>query len=96
MRQRLSLARALLHQPELLLLDEPFCNVDISSAQTMAALLGRLRDAGRTIFVVTHQPSILEGIADEFVRMSEGRIVARTRLLGETGIGKHPTEAIAP
>jgi ABC-type multidrug transport system ATPase subunit len=95
MRQRLSLARALLHQPELLLLDEPFSNVDAASAQAMAALLGHLRDAGRAILVVTHQPLILEGIADEFVRMSEGRIVARTKGLGEGGMGKPAAEAIA-
>lgn len=79
MRQRLSLARAVVHDPELLLLDEPFSNVDIASAREMVQLLARMRDAGKTIFVVTHQPSLLEGIADEFIHISLGRIVARTR-----------------
>ncbi|MGA3213409.1 MAG: ABC transporter ATP-binding protein [Terriglobales bacterium] len=83
MRQRLSLARALLHRPELLLLDEPFSNVDIASAQSMVALIGTLRDGGRTIFVVTHQPSLLTGVADEFIRMATGRIVARTPTFDE-------------
>jgi ABC-type multidrug transport system ATPase subunit len=78
MRQRLSLARAIIHDPKILLLDEPFSNVDIHSARDMVELLGRMRDAGKTIFVVTHQPSLLEGVADEFVMMSEGRIVDRT------------------
>ncbi len=78
MRQRLSLARAVLHDPKLLLLDEPFSNVDIVSAREMVRLLGTMRDAGRTIFVVTHQPALLEGIADEFIHMESGRIVART------------------
>ena len=55
MRQRLSLARAVLHDPELILLDEPFSNVDVHSAREMAAVLGRVRDKGKTIFVVTHQ-----------------------------------------
>ena len=77
MRQRLSLARALLNDPELLLLDEPFSNVDIVSAREMVRLLGEMRDAGKTIFVVTHQPALLEGVADESVIMSAGQIVAR-------------------
>jgi len=79
MRQRLSLARALLNDPKLLLLDEPFSNVDLSSAKTMVNLLARMRDAGKTIFVVTHQASLLEGVADEFVWMEAGQITHRTR-----------------
>ena len=77
MRQRLSLARAVLHDPRLILLDEPFSNVDIVSAREMVRLLGQMRDAGKTILVVTHQPSLLEGAADESVWMSAGRIVSR-------------------
>lgn len=77
MRQRLSLARAVLHNPELMLLDEPFSNVDVHSAREMAAVLGRVRDQGKTIFVVTHQAPLMEGVADEFVHMSAGQIVQR-------------------
>ena len=79
MRQRMSLARALLHDPKILLLDEPFSNVDVHSAGDMVRLLGRTRDQGKTIFVVTHQASLLEDTADEFVWMQAGRIVGRTR-----------------
>ena len=79
MRQRMSLARALLHDPKILLLDEPFSNVDVSSAREMVHLLGNMRDGGKTIFVVTHQASLLEGAADEFVWMDAGQIVRRTR-----------------
>ena len=82
MRQRLSLARALLNDPRLLLLDEPFSNVDASSAREMVALLGRMRAAGKTIFVVTHQAYLLDGVADEFVWMEAGQITRRTRELG--------------
>jgi ABC-type multidrug transport system ATPase subunit len=78
MRQRLSLARALLNDPKLLLLDEPFSNVDLGSAKTMVTLLARMRDTGKTIFVVTHQASLLEGVADEFVWMEAGQITHRT------------------
>jgi ABC-type multidrug transport system ATPase subunit len=77
MRQRLSLARAVLHDPELMLLDEPFSNVDVHSAQDMAAILGRVRDQGKTIFVVTHQAPLMEAVADEYVHMSAGKIESR-------------------
>jgi ABC-type multidrug transport system ATPase subunit len=78
MRQRMSLARALLHDPKILLLDEPFSNVDIRSAREMVKLLAGMRDQGKTIFVVTHQASLLDGAADEFVWMQTGLIVNRT------------------
>ncbi|HWZ83819.1 MAG TPA: ABC transporter ATP-binding protein [Terriglobales bacterium] len=78
MRQRMSLARALLHEPKILLLDEPFSNVDIRSATEMARLLANLRDQGKTVFVVTHQASLLESVADEFIWMEAGQIVERT------------------
>jgi ABC-type multidrug transport system ATPase subunit len=77
MRQRTSLARAIVHDPELLLLDEPFSNVDVASAREMARLLGVMRDHGKTIFVVTHQAPIMEPVCDESVLISAGRIAAR-------------------
>ena len=78
MRQRMSLARAILNDPQLLLLDEPFSNVDHASAKEMTALLANMRDQGKTIFVVTHQPGLLAPIADEFIWMEAGRISRRT------------------
>jgi ABC-type multidrug transport system ATPase subunit len=78
MRQRMSLARAVLHAPRVLLLDEPFSNVDVHSAREMVGLLKSMRDAGKTMFVVTHQAALLEGVADEFVWMQDGQIVDRT------------------
>lgn len=81
MRQRMSLARALLNDPKLLLLDEPFSNVDFHSAQEMAGLLAHMRDHGKTLLVVTHQPRLLESVADEFIWMNSGKIVDRTSKL---------------
>jgi ABC-type multidrug transport system ATPase subunit len=78
MRQRMSLARALVNDPKILLLDEPFSNVDIGSAREMVKLLAGLRQRGKTIFVVTHQAALLEGTADEFVWMDAGQIASRT------------------
>jgi ABC-type multidrug transport system ATPase subunit len=89
MKQRMSLARALLNGPALLLLDEPFSNVDLSSATEMARLLGGLRDQGKTVFVVTHQASLLESVANEFIWMEYGQIAARTRDLQRvTSVGE--------
>lgn len=86
MRQRMSLARAILHDPKILLLDEPFSNVDVHSAREMVTLLRSMRDAGKTIFVVTHQAPLLEGVADEFIWMQAGQIVdRRARLTGNGG-----------
>jgi len=79
MRQRMSLARALLSDPKILLLDEPFSNVDVGSSHEMVGLLKGQRARGKTIFVVTHQARLLDGAADEFVWMQSGQIVKRTR-----------------
>jgi len=78
MRQRMSLARALLNDPQILLLDEPFSNVDVRSAREMAGLLRYFRDSGKTILVVTHQAVQLRDVADEFVFMEAGQIVNRS------------------
>lgn len=78
MRQRMSLARAILHDPKILLLDEPFSNVDVNSAREMVGLLAKMRDAGKTIFLVTHQAALLDGVADEFIWMEAGQIADRT------------------
>lgn len=78
MRQRISLARAILNDPELLLLDEPFSNVDFRSGREMSGMLAQMRDGGTTLFVVTHQPALLETIADEYVYMQAGKITDRS------------------
>jgi len=79
MRQRLSLARALVNTPELILLDEPFSNVDAASAATMVHLLDRLRDRGTCVVVITHQPALLADVADESITMTAGLITSATR-----------------
>jgi len=74
MRQRLSLARAILHDPEVLLLDEPFSNVDAGSATQMVTALRGWRDRGKTIIVITHQPGLIENIADRSVNLIAGKM----------------------
>lgn len=77
MRQRLSLARAALHGPEILLLDEPFANLDPTGARWITTLLGEWRNQGKTILVVTHQAEHLAAIADESLLLAEGEVVRR-------------------
>jgi ABC-type Mn2+/Zn2+ transport system ATPase subunit len=55
-----------------LLLDEPFSNIDAESAQHIVKLLGSWRDAGKTILLVTHQPALLDRVADEFLTLRQG------------------------
>lgn len=75
MRQRASLARVLLSGPELLLLDEPFSNMDIGSARQMLELLKALRAEGRTIVLTTHQRELAAPLADYFVMLTGGALV---------------------
>lgn len=80
MRQRLSLARAIFHTPRLLLLDEPFSNVDPESAAEIARLLAAMRSEGKTILLITHQLGLLADMADEFLFLSAGRLMERTAM----------------
>jgi heme ABC exporter ATP-binding subunit CcmA len=79
MRQRLSLARAVLHSPKVVLLDEPFSNVDAASTAQMTKLLAELRDSGCTVIVVTHQVAAISHTGDEFLTMKLGKIVESRR-----------------
>lgn len=76
MRQRTSLARVLLPVPELLLLDEPFSNMDIESARQMVELLAGFRRDNRTIVLTTHQPGLAAPIADWVLALHAGRVAS--------------------
>ncbi len=76
MRQRTSLARVLAHSPELLLLDEPFSNMDVESARQMVELLARFRQSDRTIVLTTHQRELAAPIADWVLTLRAGRVAS--------------------
>jgi len=76
MRQRLALERALLHEPRLLLLDEPFTGLDDTSAAALVARLRQLRADGRIIVVATHDLDVAEGLLDRAAVLREGRLLA--------------------
>jgi sodium transport system ATP-binding protein len=75
-RQRVSLGRALVHDPPVLVLDEPTSALDIVGARDLFGLLDRLRAEGRTILVSTHRLHEIERRCDRFVIIDAGRIVA--------------------
>jgi ABC-type multidrug transport system ATPase subunit len=76
MRQRTSLARVLLPVPELLLLDEPFSNMDVESAHQMVELLAKFRHGTRTIVLTTHQRELAAPIADWVLALRAGRVAS--------------------
>ncbi len=76
MRQRTSLARVLLSVPELLLLDEPFSNMDVESVRQMVALLAGFRQSDRTIVLTTHQREHAAPIADFVITLHAGRVAS--------------------
>ena len=76
MRRRLLIARALLHQPRLLLLDEPTVGLDPQVRQELWALIDRLRSEGVSILMSTHYIEEAERLCDQVTIMSHGRAVA--------------------
>jgi heme exporter protein A len=74
MRQRVAVARTLLREPELLLLDEPYTGLDADARGSVDALIARTRGEGRTVIVASHQP-LPEGLAGRTVWMDGGRVV---------------------
>ncbi|MGF1661524.1 MAG: metal ABC transporter ATP-binding protein [Kineosporiaceae bacterium] len=74
--RRVLIARALISDPPLLLLDEPTAGVDRASVRALAATLGGLREQGRTLLVVTHELEDLAAVVDRVVTVVEGRLVA--------------------
>ena len=76
MRQRLALERALLHNPRLLLLDEPFTGLDDASTMALIERLRELRSAGCIILVATHDLDVGEAVLDRAVILHDGRLIA--------------------
>jgi lipooligosaccharide transport system ATP-binding protein len=79
MRRRLLLARGLVHEPQLLLLDEPTVGLDPQIRTELWTLIDALRSRGTTILMSTHYIEEAERLADEVAVMAGGRIIARAR-----------------
>ena len=75
MRQRLSLARALIHDPPILLLDEPFEGLDADAERWLTGLLQELRQQGRTLCFVLHDEAKTRQLADRVLHLHQGRLL---------------------
>jgi ABC-2 type transport system ATP-binding protein len=95
MRQRVLLAAALLHKPELLVLDEPFSGLDVNAGLLFRALLGLLAADGCMVLFSTHRFDMVEKLCSRVVILSAGRVVAERRLAdmrGTSMTGADPLE----
>jgi ABC-type multidrug transport system ATPase subunit len=75
MKQRLSLARAILHDPDIIFLDEPYTGLDISAQEILNDIIFRLNAKGKTFFLITHDIGIGFDIANRSGILSKGQIV---------------------
>jgi ABC-2 type transport system ATP-binding protein len=89
MRQRLAIAVALLHDPELLVLDEPANGLDPAGIVEIRRLLRRLAAAGRTVFVSSHVLAEVEESCDRIAIISRGRLVRVATVTELVGAGRH-------
>ncbi len=74
MKQRLAIARALIHEPEIVLLDEPFTGLDQHASAILQDLLLALREAGKTVLMISHDLDRAVELADRVVVMIRGKI----------------------
>ncbi len=79
--QRIQLAAALVHDPDLLVLDEPFSGLDPLGVAAMTALLQQRTEAGATVLFSSHQLDLVQDLCDDVVLIDEGRVV----LAGDLG-----------
>nr|BFD95282.1 ABC transporter ATP-binding protein [Kitasatospora sp. Xyl93] len=99
MRQRLGIAAALLGDPPVLMLDEPFNGLDPDGIVWMRGFLAELARQGRAVLVSSHLMSELEGTADHLVVIGRGRVLADTgvsELLAEASGGRITLRTSAP
>jgi branched-chain amino acid transport system ATP-binding protein len=74
--RRVEIARALVSDPQLLLLDEPAAGMNPSEAGQLGAILKKIQASGRTILIVEHNMRLVMGVADEITVLSAGKVIA--------------------
>ena len=76
MQQKLAIAVALIHNPQLLLLDEPTLGLDVEASETVKSLVRQIAAEGRAILLTTHQLDVAEELSDRVAIIRQGRIIA--------------------
>jgi ABC-2 type transport system ATP-binding protein len=76
MRQKVLLASGLLHNPEVIILDEPLSGLDANSVIIVKELISQLAREGKTIFYCSHMMDVVEKVSDRIVLIDEGRVIA--------------------
>ena len=76
MKQRVLIAAALLHNPRLLIFDEPLSGLDVVSARLFKDLLLELKSEGRTVLYISHVLEVVEQVCDRVVVLGKGRVLA--------------------
>jgi ABC-2 type transport system ATP-binding protein len=95
MRQKLLITSALLHDPELLFVDEPLSGLDVNSAILIKEFLRGLAAAGRTVFYCSHVMDVVERVCDRIVILDGGRVAAAGTLAElEAQVQRGPLEGI--
>lgn len=90
MKKRLNIAASLLHDPGILIMDEPTAGVDILSRVTIADLILELKKSGRTIIITSHHVDDLEDICDRIIVLREGNLLysgSPWEIMESTGCG---------
>ena len=86
-KQKLSIARTIIHEPPVLIFDEPTANLDVLVARTIVEFLELAREEGKSIILSTHVLSEAERLADDVAIINEGRILALGTLAELTATG---------
>lgn len=77
MQQRLAIARAILHRPSLLFLDEPYTGLDPQGCAVLSRILGQLKNERRTVVMITHNFEEGLSLADQVLILARGRVVCQ-------------------
>jgi ABC-2 type transport system ATP-binding protein len=92
MLQRIGLAQALIHDPELVILDEPMSGLDPVGRKEVRDIILSLRDRGKTVFFSTHIISDVEMVCDRVCILSKGKVLALGRV--EELVNQHETQSV--
>lgn len=80
MRQRLNFVRALIHDPEIIFLDEPTVGLDPATAKNIRELIDKMNQNGKTIILTTHQMEVAEKLSHRICIIDQGKIIALEKL----------------